>query len=71
MVKLSIFKVSFSNLPVLLNIIILVFFSLIVSPHLSELNIFSREVTHLERHFMLEFESNILSHLLILLGKVE
>ena len=36
MVKLSIFKVSFSNLPVSLNIIILVFFSLIVSPHLSE-----------------------------------
>ena len=32
MVKLSIFKVSFSNLPVLLNIIILVFFSMIVSP---------------------------------------
>ena len=36
MVKLSIFKVSFSNLPVFLNVIILVFFSLIVSPHLSE-----------------------------------
>ena len=36
MVKLHIFKVSFSNLPTLLNIIILVFFPLIVSSHLSE-----------------------------------
>ena len=36
MVKLPIFKVSSSNLPTLLNIIIFVFLSLIVSPHLSE-----------------------------------
>ena len=36
MVKLPILKVRFSNLPTLLNIIILIFFSLIVIPHLSE-----------------------------------
>ena len=36
MVKLPIFKVSLSNLPALLSIIILIFFLLIVSPHLSE-----------------------------------
>ena len=61
MVKLSIFKVSFSNLPILLNIIILVFFSLIDNP--TCLNISLIYVNYKLVLVQFQFQIRLINHL--------